>query len=137
MRNFLILLATGLSFLVSCKKTAEPVDIVGEWQLSDYQTKAVTIGSEKVDIYVQFSADKSFSLYQMLGSGRYKKFSGTYAVSADNVLSGTYSGGGSWASTYYVSLEGSKLILTILPEEKEVQTFTSTTIPESVKNNIY
>ena len=137
MRKLVILLAACLGVLAACNKTPEPVNIVGEWQLSGYQTKAITIGSEKVDVYVKFTSDNAFEMYQMLGNGRYRKFTGTYALSADNLLTGKYSGGSAWAASYDVSLEGSKLMLTQHPDASEVHTFSSTTIPDSVKENIY
>ncbi|MBQ7709327.1 MAG: lipocalin family protein [Bacteroidales bacterium] len=134
----LVYLVLGLALLCSCNgkdNPEKPASIVGEWVLSSYTTKAVTIGTEKVDIYLKFDAS-SFDLYQMLGAGRYTHYSGTYTLSG-NILSGKYSDGKSWASQYSVSIENNKLTLTQSPDGKEVQTFTSTTIPDSVKNNTY
>lgn len=134
----LIYLFASICLVCSCggkDNPKEPVSIVGEWVLSSYSTKAVTIGTESVDIYLKFDSS-SFDIYQKLGSGRYKHYTGTYTLSG-NTLSGKYSDGKSLASQYSVSVENKKLILTQYPESKEVQTFTPTTIPDSVKNNVY
>ena len=104
--------------------------IVGEWQLSDVVTKA-TIGEETVNVYVSFTADSSFELYQQLGTGWYRYYSGTWELK-DGVLSGNYSNGKAWGSSYSVSFDGDNMILTT-PSGNETDTYIRTTIPDVVK----
>ena len=139
MKKYIFFLVS-IFIILSCNGNKENIpqptgSIVGEWVLSSYTTKTVTIGTESIDIYIKFDKS-SFEMYQKLGAGRYTYYSGTYTLSRD-ILSGKYSDGKSWASQYSVSFDNKKLTLTQYPDPKEIQTFTSTTIPESVKNNIY
>ncbi len=86
------------------------LDITGIWQLTRVETRSATIGSQTVNVYIEFSSG-SFTLYQNLGGDRYEKFTGTYSLYG-NLLSGTYSTGASLASTYTVEVEGSTMTLT-------------------------
>lgn len=103
-------------------------DVTGEWCLSGYDTKAVTIGSESVDVYLAFSSG-SFEIYQKLGQGRYRKYSGSYSVS-NGILSGKYSDGKPMGSDYEVSRKGDTLTLTA---GSEVTTYSKKAIPADVR----
>lgn len=126
----------GLAF-VSCngssdaggKKEDNPVDITGEWELSKVETKSVKIGDESVTVYVKFDGG-TFTLYQVLGKGRPRKYTGTYTLS-DNLLSGKYSDGSNWGSSYTVSASGSTLNLA-QTGGKEIDSFRKTTIPQDI-----
>lgn len=120
--------------LVSCNGTSDnkeetPIDVTGEWELSKVETKSVKIGDESVTIYVKFDGG-SFTLYQILGQGRPRKYTGTYTLS-DNLLSGKYSDGSSWGSSYSVSVSGSTLNLA-QTGGKEIDSFRKTTIPQDI-----
>ena len=110
-------------------------NLVGAWELSSVSTKA-TVGSETVNVYVDFASSGSFSLYQKIGQGRYTKFDGTFSVSADGKLSGKYSGGASWGP-YEGAVSGSTLTLTSAGGN-EVDTYKKVAaIPDSVFSNLY
>lgn len=120
--------------LVSCNGTSgnngeDPIDVTGEWELSKVETKSVMIGDESVTIYVKFDGG-AFTLYQVLGQGRPRKYTGTYTLS-DNLLSGKYSDGSSWGSSYTVSVSGSNLNLA-QTGGKEIDSFRKTTIPQDI-----
>lgn len=110
----------------------------GEWQLSKITTKA-TLGDETVNVYIDFNDDKTFSLYQMLGTGRYRLHTGNWTLTGKS-LSGSYSGGTAWSSTYEVTQDNDNtLTLTSVSANAsvtEVDTYTRTTIPESVKSSV-
>lgn len=111
----------------------ESFDITGEWRLSAVETKA-SIGGETVDVYLAFNADKSFMMYQMIGTGRYRKYSGSWALSG-NMLTGKYSDGNSWGTTYEVSIDGDALTLTVMNDSGsavETDTYRRTQIPADV-----
>lgn len=123
----------GLS-LVSCNgasdnKEENPIDVTGEWELSKVETKSVKIGDESVTVYVKFDRG-TFTLYQVLGKGRPRKYTGTYTLS-DNLLSGKYSDGSNWGSSYTVSASGSTLNLA-QTGGKEIDSFRKTTIPQDI-----
>lgn len=116
------------------KPEEEVINVVGEWHLSQITTKAA-IGGQTVDIYVAFNEDHSFELYQMLGTGRYRMFTGTWSL-LEKVLSGSYTGGAKWASDYNVEMnEGhTSLTLTTL-DGSETSTYQKQAIPADVKEN--
>lgn len=111
------------------------LDVTGSWELSGVETK-VSVGSVNVSVYISFTSDGSFTLYQKIGEGRYTRFTGTYTVSADNKLSGKYSNNAAWGP-YTAAMASGKLTLTSAGG-KEVDTYTKiSSIPTSVTQNIY
>lgn len=128
----LILVAALLSALVSfssCKKEENTLDVKGEWELSDVKmsTKSALVGAETVTVYVKFSEDGTFAMYQMVGDGRFVAFSGSWKL-AGSTLSGTYADGTSWASAYEVSVEKSTLTMTT-EDGLDVFVYKACTIP--------
>ena len=110
------------------------LDITGEWQLSQISTKA-SIGGQTVDVYIAFNQDGSFEMYQMLGAGRYRKFDGTWSI-LEKVLSGSYTGGGKWASDYNVEMDEGRTTLTLTTiDGSETDVYRKQAIPADVKNN--
>lgn len=135
MKKMLYAVLAALFILVSCKDKPEPeklVDISGDWQISKVEVKSVTIGSVDVDVYLRFTTGGGFELYQMLGSGRYRVFTGSWKLEED-VLSGTYSDGKAWGSAYKLEKpDDNTLRLTSVSTNPEVDTYTRTTIPQTV-----
>lgn len=107
----------------------------GIWELSSVTTKAA-VGGLQVSVYLEFTASGSFTLYQKIGEGRYTKFTGSYALSSDKKLSGTYTGGEAWGP-YGAEIGKTSLVLTS-SGGKEVDTYTKIkAIPDSVLSNLY
>ena len=142
MMKKVLILATLALALFACKKengdepTPTPTaGITGIWELNSVATK-VAVGSVQVSVYVEFSADQSFTLYQKIGEGRYTRFNGTYALASDGKLSGSYSGGESWGP-YDAAVNGDTLTLTSAGG-KEVDSYKRiSAVPESVTGNLY
>ena len=112
----------------------DPLNIVGEWQLSQITTKA-TIGGQTVDVYIAFNEGGSFEMYQMLGTGRYRKFEGTWTL-LEKVLSGSYTGGAQWASDYNVVMNEDKTTMTLTTlDGSETSTYQKQAIPADIKDN--
>lgn len=138
MKRLLAFMAAAL-VLAACggKDNPEPevkTTVVGCWELTNVTTKA-TVGSVTVNVYVEFTANNKFSLYQKLGEGRYSVFTGTFKYEGNQLL-GTYDKGTSWGP-YSVTVSDSSLTLTTAGG-KEVDTYKKiTSIPDSVKNNTY
>lgn len=137
MMKRMLIAACLLLLAAACGKDPEPgpakADIVGEWQLTGAATKA-TVAGQTVNVYVAFTADGKFELYQQLGQGWYQYYSGTWALSDGNILSGQYSDGNPWGSEYAVEQNGNTMTLTTAAGEgRETDTYTKTTIPDSVK----
>ena len=128
----LILVAVLLSALVSfssCKKEEKTSDVKGEWELTEVKmaTKSALVGAETVIVYVKFSEDGTFAMYQMVGDGRFVAFSGSWKL-AGSTLSGTYADGTSWASSYEVSVDKSTLTMTT-EDGLDVFVYKACTIP--------
>lgn len=134
MKLWKIMMAAALALVVSaCSK--EDNDICGEWHLSDISV--VTKAQEPYDIsvYLAFSKNGSFDLYQKLQDGKYVHYTGKWEM-ADSQLYGYYTDGTPWgAGSYGVSLSSKTLKLTANNGLGEVTTYKREKIPSSVKEN--
>lgn len=138
MKRLYMIAALALLCLVTTACPNDPkediLDITGEWQLSQISTKA-TIGGQTVNVYIAFKEGGSFEMYQMLGTGRYRKFEGSWTL-LEKVLSGSYTGGGTWASSYNVTMDEGRTTLTLTTlDGSETDTYRKQAIPEDVKNS--
>lgn len=119
-----------------CKKEHakdETLNITGSWHLTDLlqtDTRSVTIGQETIDVYIDFATDNTFRLYQMVGAGNYRRYSGTWTL-ADNKLSGIYDDKTPWGSEYNIELNSASTELT-LTSAGEQYVYTKTEIPDEV-----
>lgn len=85
------------------------------------------------DIYLAFTDDKKFELYQQIGEGAYRLYRGTWNVEED-ILMGKYNDGESWAASYTVAVDGNKMTLTSKNDAAEVSKYEAKSIPENVKS---
>ena len=131
LKNIVLAFAVLAAAVSRGKKAEKPLDITGEWNLTRVETKATTIGDQTVDVYVSFASDKSFEIYQMLGTGRYRKFSGTWTLT-EKTLDGKYSDGTQWGSSYEVEISAD--VMTLSSASGEVSTYKKSSIPDFVKN---
>lgn len=110
-----ILLIGAALFLSACGeggKESKALDITGTWELTGIEiTKAAQLGSETIEVSITFNPDKTFSLSQTLGSGRPKDFSGTWQLTG-TILTGKYSNGKAWGSSYEVAVNGTEMTMT-------------------------
>lgn len=133
MKKLILYVATifALTCAVSCKKDDKKVDykssIVGEWHCSPEAFDA--------DVYVAFNAEGGFDLYQQIGEGRHRHYTGTYSIEG-NTLSGTYTDGNPWGSTYSMEFVSDKeMKLTALNGSNEVMSYFKEDIPAEVRDN--
>lgn len=119
--------------VLSCSKHKDdkPLDITGDWSITSIGTRAATIGSQTVEVYISFQQGGVFMLYQKTGSGRFNKFEGSWTLSG-NLLGGKYSDGTSWGATYNVSLNDGLLTLESNTTPVEVSVYEKTAIPQNV-----
>ena len=99
-----------VSLFTGCHEEDDPIPTVeGCWELASITTKSARLGSETVDVYIQFDAT-SFILWQKIGdAGRFTQYGGSYTFT-EGVLSGTYSTGKAWGP-YNVTLTEAKMTL--------------------------
>lgn len=113
-------------------KEDKALDITGQWELIDIQTKAAQIGDAAIEVYIEFKEDNTFSMWQMLGVGRHEKMSGTWTLTG-NVLNGKYSDNKDWGTGYNVSIESDNLYMTEMKTGSEVCVYGRCTIPSDLK----
>ena len=101
---------------------------VGEWVLTEWNSsRDLPFG-----IYLQLNEDNTFDLYQHTTDVLWVHYTGTYSLNG-NTLSGVYSDGESWATSYtikYSKVAEPKQILLTSPDNKGI--YTATTIPDAV-----
>lgn len=136
MKRLLILITCALA-LAACSRKEDPVGnpLAGIWELESVSTK-VSVGDVNVSVYIDFSAEGSFTLYQQIGEGRFARFAGSYSLTSDNKLSGQYENGSLWGP--YTAQIGENSIQLTTPGGREVDTYKKVSaIPASVTGNIY
>lgn len=99
--------------------------LYGEWHSTSLTVTA--------DIYLSFTEEKTFEIYQQIGEGAYRLYRGTWNLE-EGVLMGRYNDGEDWASSYLVTIEDNVLTMTSQNDAAEVSTYSSGTIPEEVRN---
>lgn len=130
--KILALLALAAAF-AGCKKddgAPETGRIVGEWHYANGQT-----GAAQIDVYLAFDANSTFAVYQKIGEGAYRRYTGTYTLEG-NALTGVYSNGDPWASGYTVNIEADgSLCLTSAADPNYVVKYSPSQIPAEVLNH--
>ena len=95
MKKILYMVAAVVCLLTSCKKELTLEEkFVGDWHC--------TATSVDAEIYVTYTAEKTFTLYQQIGDGAYRVYNGTWSLEG-NRLSGQYNDGTAWAAEYEVA----------------------------------
>ena len=122
---FATVVALGLS---SCSKTDANLEkISGEWYWNS------TEAGVDMEVYVAFHTDATFDLYQKLGEGAFRHYTGTYTF--DGVtLKGVYSDKTLWAHEYTVTLSADSLTMTYVGEDVSI-TYVKKTIPFTVRHH--
>lgn len=119
--------------LVSCsekgkdgKLTLEQ-EIFGEWH-------STGLPVNDADIYISFAEDKTFELYQQIGSGAHRLYRGEWEIEGD-ILTGSYNDGEAWAASYSATISDGVLTMTSKNEASEKSTYKREAIPAEVKDN--
>ena len=128
-RLLYILAALMLITATGCKKDDKQKDLkaitVGEWH-------CVPEGID-ADIYVTFAAEGGFDLYQQIGEGRHRHYTGTWTLEG-NILSGIYADETAWGSSYKVEFsDDNTMILTAQNGSEEITTYVRESVPTEVK----
>ena len=128
-RAFVALAAVVL--LMGCQSEGQKAlsQIVGEWHYS-----GVEEGVQE-DIWIAFSQDMTFELYQKMGDGllRYR-YTGTYEFDG-TVLTGVYADYTPWADEYTVTSSANSLTLTSVSNPQYSMKYEREQIPEEVKTH--
>ena len=127
--------AVAICFTAACQKeeVKDIVDpaIVGEWHLSTVEVDGA-VQKYSYDVYFAINNDGTFELYQKSGTQtRYTKFTGT-CKSEGKQLSGVYSSGTPWGTSYTALVSGGMLVLTTA-DGVEVQEYTKESLSQEEK----
>lgn len=99
----MLAVAAVLAF-ASCVKSEDAVvkQLAGDWY---YETVEA---DTPVQVYVSFAKDMTFELYQKVGEGAFRKYSGTYTFDG-TLLDGVYSDKAPWKEAKTVTIDGDSL----------------------------
>ena len=131
MKKILFILAVmTLMVMTGCKKDEKPIDckatLPGEWHCMPEGIDA--------DVYAAFEEDGSFDLYQKVGEGRHRHYTGTWKCEG-HTLSGMYSDGTAWGSSYKMTFtDENTMILAALNGSEDKMTYSRESIPSDVKD---
>ena len=122
---------------------SEQGSVVGEWNLSSWSGKS----DSAPRVYLALYEDGNFDMYQQAFSVLWYHYEGTYTISEDNLLTGVYSDGEPWSTSYRVffGYEEGTFADTDMPasapihirlvnekNDKEISIYDTTTIPDEV-----
>ena len=122
------MLTAALCVLAACDDPIDPIEekLVGDWHC--------TATSADAEIYVTFTAEKTFTLYQLVGEGSYRVYNGTWSLT-ETTLSGKYNDGTDWGSSYEITSESNDSITLTAGDVIETYDRLSEGIPEEVTSN--
>ena len=110
--------------LTSCEKPKSVAEqLAGDWHCTSSAIDA--------EIYVTFTAEKTFILYQQIGEGSYRVYNGTWSIDG-TTLRGQYNDGSSWATSYEVASTDDNTLSLTAEGITETYSRVSGGIPEEV-----
>ena len=127
--NTIILIASVI-IAAGCQKGTEQYleQLSGDWH---YQGTEEGVQKE---VWISFADDKTFEMFQKIGSGAYRSVSGHYGIDAKTkVLSGIYDDSYSWKYDYEFKVEANTLVMTAVQLPSYSVTYTRGTIPSQVR----
>lgn len=130
MKKIFYIFASSLIMLVGCTKEADRVmnQLVGDWHYSGEESGV------KEDIWISFSQDGTFEMYQKIGEGAYWSTTGEYDYNEESQsLTGVYSDRYPWKYSYKVSVSSSTLMMTAVELENYSVEYNRETIPSEVR----
>lgn len=131
MKRILYILS-ALMILASCGKDkgGDNTGLDLEQKLyGDWHSTSLPIDGE---IYISFSEDKTFELYQKIGEGVHRLYRGTWALE-ESLLTGKYNDGEDWAASYNVTVADEVLTMISNNDAAEKSVYEKTEIPATVK----
>lgn len=100
----------------------------GSWMLTSWNNSTELAGK----VYLQLNDDNSFELYQSVDTPGFETFTGTYRIS-DDVLSGKYSTGELWESTYLIRIYTERELVLESKTDGAISVYRMSGIPDYVR----
>ena len=129
MKRILYILA-ALLLLASCgEKNGSKTELTLEQKLcTEWHSTSLPVDG---DIYISFSEDRTFELYQQIGQGAHRLYRGTWSLE-ENLLTGKYNDGEEWAAAYNIIIHDKLLTMTSVNDAAEESVFARADIPQEV-----
>lgn len=115
----------------SCEKTGNSLidKIIGDWHYT------ATENGISEDVWLTFTADGTFEIYQKIGEGPYWHSTGEYTADPDTkILTGVYTDRYPWKYSYKVEVGSGTLQMTAVELEGHTVTYTREPIPADVRD---
>ena len=103
---------------------ADTSDIAGDWQLTEWRGTVPSF-----DVYLSITEDGVVSLFQRLTTHEWQTFFSVVAYE-NGVISGEYTDGVNWGSSYYVSVDGDTMTWTSTMDSTDISVYTRCTLPD-------
>lgn len=122
----MLAVAAVLAF-ASCVKSEDSIikELAGDWY---YETVEA---DTPVQVYVSFAKDMTFELYQKVGDGAFRKYTGTYTFDG-TLLDGVYSDKAPWKEAKSVTIDGDSLTV-VGVRTGETITYVRKLVPATVR----
>ena len=132
MKKILYIIAAAAALLLgtSCQKDSDALTakLAADWH---YTAQENGVAEE---VWISFTADGTFEMFQKIGDGPYWYTKGEYALdSKTKVLSGIYSDRYPWKYSYKVSISDKTLEMAAVELEDYKLTYAKETIPAQVR----
>ena len=116
--------------LASCGRDKGKEKTTADYLYGEWHSTSISVSG---DVYLSFTDDMKFEMFQKVGEGAYRLYRGTWNVEED-VLTGKYNDGEDWAAAYRITVDDRSLTMTSINDAAENSTYTKAEIPESVRN---
>ena len=102
--NKILLAVAAVLAFASCVKPEEAAvkELAGDWYYETIEADT------PMQVYVSFAKDMTFELYQKVGDGAFRRYSGTYTFDG-TLLDGVYSDKAPWKEAKTVTIDGDSL----------------------------
>lgn len=126
-RAFVAIAAVVLSMGCQSEGQKSLEQIVGDWHYNGAENGV------QEDVWIVFSQDMTFELYQKVGDGVHRSITGRYSINADKkIISGMYEDNYPWKYDYKFEVKGNNLVLTAVSDTYSV-TYTRGIVPAEVR----
>ena len=125
----LLYIFSALLILAGCGKDKDSKISLEEQLCGEWHSTSLSVSG---DVYLGFREDKTFEMYQKIGSGAYRLYRGTWNIE-EGILNGRYNDGENWAASYDAAVKDGKLTLTSKNDAAEVSVYDSCEIPGEVR----
>lgn len=127
--NNILMAAVAVLFAVGCQKEESQLKemLVGDWHYSGTEQ-----GVDE-DVWLSFSANGTFDIYQKMGDGVHWHSAGRYSINAESkVITGVYDDNTKWADDYKFSVSGSTLVMKGVNNESYSVSYSRGNLPDEV-----